>query len=152
MTDHVSVILALESLLIIMSDFKCQFVFSMQDRGRFSMLGLGDIVSICHLLIVSLSSLEKSVILFLLKSCKQRSYLCSIGYSVLSVRPGSRQSSSGYSLANHRLYSAFSTEGKGALGHLLPAPAGDSKRETPTSNLTESTGYCFHDQQKVESS
>lgn len=31
-----------------MSDFKWQFVFSMQDRGRFSMLGLGDIVSICH--------------------------------------------------------------------------------------------------------
>lgn len=50
MTDHISLTVkwALESLLIIMSDFKWQFVFSMQDRGRFSMLGLGDIVSICH--------------------------------------------------------------------------------------------------------
>ena len=34
---------------------------------------------------------------------------------------------------------AFSTRGKGALGHLLSALAGDSKREMPTSNLTEST-------------
>ena len=34
---------------------------------------------------------------------------------------------------------AFSTRGKGALGPLLSAPAGASKRETPTSNLTEST-------------
>ena len=35
--------------------------------------------------------------------------------SVLSVRPGSRWSSSGYSLANRRLYSsAFSTREKGA--------------------------------------
>ena len=34
---------------------------------------------------------------------------------------------------------AFSTRGKGALGPLLTAPAGASKRETPTSNLTEST-------------
>lgn len=32
------------------------------------MLGLGDIVSICHPLIVCLSSLENSVILVLLKS------------------------------------------------------------------------------------
>ena len=37
--------------------------------------------------------------------------------------------------------SAFSTRGKGALGSLLSAPAGASERETPTSNLTESTGY-----------
>ena len=29
--------------------------------------------------------------------------------------------------------------GKLVLGHLLSAPAGASKRETPTSNLTEST-------------
>ena len=34
---------------------------------------------------------------------------------------------------------AFSTRGKWALGPLLPAPASASKRETPTSNLTEST-------------
>ena len=34
---------------------------------------------------------------------------------------------------------AFSTRGKGALGPLLSALAGASKRETPTSNLTEST-------------
>ena len=31
-------------------------------------------------------------------------------------------------------------EEKGALGTLLSVPAGASKRETPTSNLTESTG------------
>ena len=35
---------------------------------------------------------------------------------------------------------AFSTRGKGALEPLMSAPAGASKRETPTSNLTESTG------------
>ena len=51
---------------------------------------------------------------------------------VLSVRPGSRRSSGGYSLANHVPASA--------LGPLLLAPAGATKRETPTSNLTESTG------------
>ena len=34
----------------------------------------------------------------------------------------------------------FSTRGKGALGSLLSAPTGASKRETCTSNLTESTG------------
>ena len=34
---------------------------------------------------------------------------------------------------------AFSSRGKGALGPLLSALAGASKRETPTSNLTEST-------------
>ena len=33
----------------------------------------------------------------------------------------------------------FSTGGKGALGPLLSDPAGASKRDTPTSNLTEST-------------
>ena len=33
----------------------------------------------------------------------------------------------------------FSTRGKGALGPLLSALAGASKKETPTSNLTEST-------------
>ena len=43
---------------------------------------------------------------------------------------------------------AFSTQAKGALGSLLSAPAGASKRETPTSNLTESTvlvilNHCF---------
>ena len=60
--------------------------------------------------------------------------------AVLSVRPGSRRSSGGYSLANRRLYSsAFSTREKGAMGPLLSAPAGASKRESPTSNLTEST-------------
>ena len=37
---------------------------------------------------------------------------------------------------------AYPTRGKGALGPVLSAPAGASKRETPTSNLTESTaGY-----------
>ena len=35
---------------------------------------------------------------------------------------------------------AFPTKGKGTLGSLLSAPASVSKRETPTSNLTESTG------------
>ena len=34
---------------------------------------------------------------------------------------------------------AFSTRGKGALGPLLSAPAGASKRETLTLNLTEIT-------------
>ena len=38
---------------------------------------------------------------------------------------------------------AFLTRGKGALGSLLSAPAGASKRETPTSNLTESTEHCL---------
>ena len=38
----------------------------------------------------------------------------------------------------------FSTRGKGALGPLLSAPAGASKRETPTSNLTESTGKLLN--------
>ena len=33
---------------------------------------------------------------------------------------------------------AFSIRGKVALGPLLSVPAGASKRETPTSNLTES--------------
>ena len=36
---------------------------------------------------------------------------------------------------------AFSTRGKGVLGTLLSALAGASKRETPTSNLTESNDY-----------
>ena len=36
---------------------------------------------------------------------------------------------------------AFSTRGKGALGPLLSAPGGASKRETPTSNLTESNAW-----------
>ena len=64
--------------------------------------------------------------------------------AVLSVRPGSRRSSGGYSLANHRLYSCIPTRGKGALGPLLSAPAGASKRETPTSNHTESTDMVVH--------
>ena len=34
---------------------------------------------------------------------------------------------------------AFSTRGKGILGPFLSALVGASKRETPTSNLTEST-------------
>ena len=39
---------------------------------------------------------------------------------------------------------AYPTRGKGALGPILPAPAGASKRETPTSNLIESTAnYVF---------
>ena len=59
--------------------------------------------------------------------------------SMLSVRPGSCQSSGGYSLVNRSCIPAFSTRGKGALGPLLSAPVGASKRETPTSNLTEST-------------
>ena len=61
--------------------------------------------------------------------------------SVLSVRPGSRQSSGGYSLVNG-LFPAFSTRGKGALEPLLSAPAGANRRETPTSNLTESSVSC----------
>ena len=38
------------------------------------------------------------------------------------------------------VFPTISTRGKGALGPLLSAPTGASKRETPTSNLTESTG------------
>ena len=34
---------------------------------------------------------------------------------------------------------SYPTRGKGALGPLLSALVGASKRETPTSNLTEST-------------
>ena len=60
------------------------------------------------------------------------------GHSMLSARPGFRRNSSGYSLANCRLYSSIL---KGALGPLLSAPAGASKRETPTSDLIESTGH-----------
>ena len=58
----------------------------------------------------------------------------SASWVVLSVRPGSCQSSGGYPLA-------FSTRGKGALGPLSSAPAGASERETPTSNLTESIAW-----------
>ena len=39
---------------------------------------------------------------------------------------------------------AFSTRRKGALGFLLSVPADASKREKPTSNLTEITGYHLH--------
>ena len=46
---------------------------------------------------------------------------------MLSVRPSCE------------LPAVFSTRGKGALGPLLSAPAGASKRETPTSNHTESS-------------
>ena len=59
--------------------------------------------------------------------------------TVLSVRPGACRSSGRYSLANRWLIPAFSTRGKGALWPFLSAPAGASKRETLTSNLTEST-------------
>ena len=59
--------------------------------------------------------------------------------SVISVRPSSCPRSSRYSLAN-----TFSTRGKGALGPLLSALAGARKRETPTSNLTESTAHAFN--------
>ena len=50
---------------------------------------------------------------------------------VFSVTPGSHRSSGGYS----GCIPAYPTKGKGALGPLLSA----RKRETPTSNLTEST-------------
>ena len=60
---------------------------------------------------------------------------------MLSLKPGSRRSSGGYSLANRRLH--FPLEEKGPLGPLLSAPVGASKRETPTSNLTESTEHAF---------
>ena len=54
---------------------------------------------------------------------------------VFSVTPASHRSSGGYS----GCIPAYPTKGKGALGPLLSAHAGASKRETPTSNLTEST-------------
>ena len=38
----------------------------------------------------------------------------------------------------------FSTRGKGALGPLLSALVGASKRETPTSNLAESIAKPLH--------
>ena len=38
----------------------------------------------------------------------------------------------------------FPLEEKGSSGPLLSAPAGASKRETPTSNLTESTVYIHN--------
>ena len=60
------------------------------------------------------------------------------GLTVLSVRPSSRKSSGRYCIP------AFSTRGKGALRLLLSTPAGASKRETPTSNLTESTGLMVN--------
>ena len=41
---------------------------------------------------------------------------------------------------------AFSTRGKGALGPLLSAPAGASKRETPTSNLMKALLLCLNGQ------
>ena len=56
---------------------------------------------------------------------------------VLSVRPDTRRSSGGVLLRIAGCIPAFSTRGKGALGLLLSALAGASKRETPTSNLTE---------------
>ena len=67
-----------------------------------------------------------------------RYYIC----SALTVRPGSRRSRSfgGYSLANRKLYACIFHQRK--LGSLLTAPAGASKRETPTSNLTESTAFA----------
>ena len=40
---------------------------------------------------------------------------------------------------------AFFTRGKGASGPFLSAPVGASKRETPTSNLTESTAMTQSD-------
>ena len=58
---------------------------------------------------------------------------------MLSVRPGSCRTSGGYSLANRRLYSCIFHSRKRGLDGLLSAPAGASKRETPTSNLIEST-------------
>ena len=39
---------------------------------------------------------------------------------------------------------AYPSRGKGAFGPLLSALVGARKRETPTSNLTESTGVIFH--------
>ena len=54
---------------------------------------------------------------------------------VFSVTPSSRRSSGGYS----GCIPAYPTKGKGALRPLLSAPAGASKWETPTSNLSEST-------------
>ena len=59
--------------------------------------------------------------------------------AVLSVRPGSIGAPSGTLLQIASCIPAFSTGGKGALGPPLSAPAGVSKRETPTSILTEST-------------
>ena len=61
--------------------------------------------------------------------------MCS-GLTVLSVRPGSRWRTAGTP--------AIFTRGKGALQLLLSTPAGVSKRETPTSNLTESIGLMVN--------
>ena len=62
---------------------------------------------------------------------------------VLSVRPGSRRSSGGYSCESPAVFLHFPLEEKGAPRPLLSALTGASKRETPTSNLTESTAcHC----------
>ena len=43
----------------------------------------------------------------------------------------------------------FSTRGKGAMGPLLSAPAGASKRETTTSNLTENTVQLLQEDKTI---
>ena len=87
--------------------------------------------------------LESLVISF--KLLKEGKPLFQYWLTVRSVRPGSRRSSGRYSLANHApapaVFLHFPLEEKGAL---LSAPAGATKRETPTSNLTESTGLRLH--------
>ena len=62
---------------------------------------------------------------------------------VLSVRPGSHPPE-GTLLRIAGCIPTISTGGKGALGPLLSAPEGASKRETPTSNLTEITVVHVH--------
>ena len=59
---------------------------------------------------------------------------------VLSVRPAPAGAPAGTLLQIPDCIPAFSTRGNGAFGPLLSAPVGTSKRETPTPNLTESTG------------
>ena len=53
-----------------------------------------------------------------------------------SCPPGTRHTRTGYFTI---LADYFKICGEHCLGPLLSAPAGASKRETPTSNLTEST-------------
>ena len=66
--------------------------------------------------------------------------LISSAFSKTRLLPEPWQVLSCGSCASTSCIPAFSTRGKGALGPLLSASAGATKRETPTSNLIESTG------------
>ena len=77
------------------------------------------------------------------QSCKWLSQGSILQFAVLSVRPGSLGTPAGTHLQKAGCIPVYPTRGKGALGPLLSAPVGASKRETPTSNLTESTEIAY---------